>query len=153
MDSEPAFKASKASAAQARLSFAAGSEKTVLCMPVQQQVHQGVVHSLPDARHLGRTSAASVPPSQPRKPPVAVQRPVESATAAPRLHVRILCAHGLRNMDIGAFFGNKSDPYVVVRFGNLEPPGRLWRSSHSIDLASGDEEEDAGDQRQLGSGG
>lgn len=41
----------------------------------------------------------------------------DSASKAPLLHVRILSANGLRNMDIGSFFGNKSDPYVVVRLG------------------------------------
>lgn len=44
----------------------------------------------------------------------------KSANDKPKLHVRVECAHDLRNMDFGAFFGNKSDPYVVVRFGAEE---------------------------------
>ena len=57
---------------------------------------------------LGKT-APSLGESQPK--------PTDNASKAPQLHVRVLSAKGLRNMDIGSFFGNKSDPYVVVRCG------------------------------------
>ncbi|CAJ1405907.1 unnamed protein product [Effrenium voratum] len=43
-----------------------------------------------------------------------------SKSTGPMLHVRVHCARALKNTDYGGFFGNKSDPYVVVRFGKEE---------------------------------
>ena len=70
-----------------------------------------------------------------------------SAEQLPQLHVRVLSARGLRNMDVGSFFGNKSDPYVVVRVGkeqrqtpvidnNLDP---VWTEGRDFTFALGDD--------------
>ncbi|CAK9035947.1 unnamed protein product [Durusdinium trenchii] len=121
--------------------FASGSEKMVLCVPVHQQVHQGLMHSGPPP---AAAPAAPEPPAPallgrtlPREPQVlksdvpSVFAPSGATSAVepspdspkvekPKLHVRVQRAHALRNMDFGSFFGNKSDPYVVVRFGAEE---------------------------------
>ena len=97
---------------------------------------------------LGRTGPAGEPSSKATPDSAPVRRsPPGSAEKLPQLHVRVLSARGLRNMDIGSFFGNKSDPYVVVRVGkeqrktpvvdnNLDP---VWTEGRDFTFAlSGD---------------
>ena len=77
---------------------------------------------------------------------MSVGSPASPSSTQPQLHVRVLSARGLRNMDIGSFFGNKSDPYVVLRLGseqrqtpviadNLDP---VWTEGRDFTFALSD---------------
>eukprot|EP00933_Yihiella_yeosuensis_P083739 TRINITY_DN9799_c3_g1_i1.p1 TRINITY_DN9799_c3_g1~~TRINITY_DN9799_c3_g1_i1.p1 ORF type:complete len:717 (+),score=124.10 TRINITY_DN9799_c3_g1_i1:51-2201(+) len=73
----------------------------------------------PNSPMSGRSqSQVSVPPST--SVAHVTGRGLEEKRWPQLLRVRVLAAHGLPNRDVASFFGNKSDPYVVVRFGGEE---------------------------------